>query len=262
MDWSRTAKIFASGTFLHSPDSRIPNSRIPNSKFQNSRFQMFQFQNSRFKFQNSRFQNFKFQNSRIPDSRFQIPDSGFGSFEKPTGSLHSGPGRVGTICDSGWLKIGWYQYFGPGVPQPTIRYRRWYRLDAIETRFGIPSLEPLELWNLERGSGILESRTLEFGIVESGILGIWIPNSHSKRSKIQNPDSEIEPDRELVYTSTIVVAGLIFNPKSKFQNPKSIMVGYFSLVLHAHLPFVRHPEYPNSLKRTGCSRRSPRSIFR
>ncbi|MBK8149850.1 MAG: hypothetical protein IPK58_17010 [Acidobacteria bacterium] len=56
------------------------------------------------------------------------------------------------------MKIGWYQYFGPGVPHPTIRYRRWYRLDAIETRFGIPGLEPLEFWNLEFGSGILESR--------------------------------------------------------------------------------------------------------
>src|SRR5215203_5857047 len=25
-------------------------------------------------------------------------------------------------------------------------------------------------------------------------------------------------------------------------------VGYFSLVLHAHLPFVRHPEYPEFLE--------------
>jgi 1,4-alpha-glucan branching enzyme len=25
-------------------------------------------------------------------------------------------------------------------------------------------------------------------------------------------------------------------------------VGYFSLILHAHLPFVRHPEYPEFLE--------------
>ncbi len=25
-------------------------------------------------------------------------------------------------------------------------------------------------------------------------------------------------------------------------------VGYFSLILHAHLPFVRHPEYPSFLE--------------
>ncbi|MBK8146891.1 MAG: hypothetical protein IPK58_01405 [Acidobacteria bacterium] len=95
----------------------------------------------------------------IWDLGFQVPNSRFGSFERPAGSLYSGPGRVGTICGSGWLKIGWYQYFGPGVPQPTIRYRRWYRLDAIATRFGIPGLEPLEFWNPE--SEIL------------GISGIW-----------------------------------------------------------------------------------------
>jgi 1,4-alpha-glucan branching enzyme len=25
-------------------------------------------------------------------------------------------------------------------------------------------------------------------------------------------------------------------------------IGYFSLILHAHLPFVRHPEYPEFLE--------------
>ncbi|MBK8150974.1 MAG: hypothetical protein IPK58_22920 [Acidobacteria bacterium] len=76
MDWSRTAKIFASGTFLHSPDSRIPNSRIPNSRIPDSKFQIeFQIPDSRF--QNSRIPDSRISNSRIPDSRFRIPDSKF-----------------------------------------------------------------------------------------------------------------------------------------------------------------------------------------
>src|SRR5919107_1639331 len=28
-------------------------------------------------------------------------------------------------------------------------------------------------------------------------------------------------------------------------------LGYFSLILHAHLPFVRHPEYPEFLEEVG-----------
>ena len=37
---------------------------------------------------------------------------------------------------------------------------------------------------------------------------------------------------------------------SIFHRPLSAPVpnGYFSLVLHAHLPFVRHPEYPEFLE--------------
>lgn len=34
----------------------------------------------------------------------------------------------------------------------------------------------------------------------------------------------------------------------EIQFISSMPVGYFSLILHAHLPFVRHPEYPEFLE--------------
>jgi hypothetical protein len=34
--------------------------------------------------------------------------------------------------------------------------------------------------------------------------------------------------------------------------------GYLALVLHAHLPFVRHPEYPEFLEEDWLLRRSPK----
>ncbi len=38
--------------------------------------------------------------------------------------------------------------------------------------------------------------------------------------------------------------------------------GYFALVLHAHLPFVRHPEHERFLEEDWFFGRSPRPTFR
>jgi len=49
----------------------------------------------------------------------------------------------------------------------------------------------------------------------------------------------------------------------RFRRTRSVPQGYVALILHAHLPFVRHPEVRrNSSKRIGCTRRSPRPTSR
>ena len=45
---------------------------------------------------------------------------------------------------------------------------------------------------------------------------------------------------EFLRSPACVSRPFIYNP--------TMPVGYFSLILHAHLPFVRHPEYPSFLE--------------
>src|SRR5919206_172833 len=41
----------------------------------------------------------------------------------------------------------------------------------------------------------------------------------------------------------------LFHPSSLIPHPFIVVsIGFFSLILHAHLPFVRHPEHPEFLE--------------
>ncbi|MBK8149508.1 MAG: beta-lactamase family protein [Acidobacteria bacterium] len=61
---------------------------------------------------------------RLANARYAIRagrEIRFGSFAKPTGTLYSGPGQVGTICGSGWLAAAlpdWKYRYQPNFNHP------------------------------------------------------------------------------------------------------------------------------------------------
>jgi membrane associated rhomboid family serine protease len=59
-----------------------------------------------------------------------------------------------------------------------------------------------------------------------------------------------------------VIAGLLACAGHFLGQRRHYMQGYLSLVLHAHLPFVRHPEHEKFLEENWLLRPSPKPTFR